>query len=301
MAACGCFITPKKSGAGIIQRHFRVQNDLAEQLFRADFRTPLIKAGLVTIDDIGQYHTADREDQNTDKNFIRLESGAGDGDHETDTGGGRIQFTNHNADQRAANGKPETGQYKRNRRGEDNRLEDLPFGSSETACRREEIRGRGFDAIAGVDQKREDGAQKNDSDFRQDSDTEPDNNQGQQGNAGRGIHRVHERVADVGEFFIPTDSDAERNGDDDREKISPDELYAANIKVIPDFARCEHLIAGFDDQRGRTHEHGVNQLEGIAAQFPNRQEYKYSDCAKNLTFLIEIELIRGRCFRDSDV
>src|SRR6185369_2202263 len=171
------FQSHKKSGAGITGATF-TQKRSDDELFRAHFRTPFIEPSFITIDEIGQCHTADREDQNTDKYFISLESGAGNRNHKTDARCSRIQFTDHNTDQGAADGKTQTGQYKWNRRGKDDRLEDLPFRSAETARRSEKVRGRGFDAIAGIDQKREDGAKKNDSDFRQDADTEPDDNQG---------------------------------------------------------------------------------------------------------------------------
>lgn len=99
-------------------RHcYLAQRTGGRELFRADPRTPLVETTLPTVDDVGQYHAANREDQYTDENFVGLERCAGDRDHKADAGCRGIQLTYHDTDERAADSQTKTSENKRHRRG----------------------------------------------------------------------------------------------------------------------------------------------------------------------------------------
>src|SRR5262249_61594549 len=70
--------------------------------FCAHLGTPLVKAMLDSVDDVGQDHTGDCKDQDADEDLIGLKSCARDGVHEADARSGRIEFAHHNADERTA-------------------------------------------------------------------------------------------------------------------------------------------------------------------------------------------------------
>ncbi len=102
----------------LVWRHlYLAKRRVDRNLFRADLGTPLIETTLPTVDDVGQYHAANREDQYTDENFVGLERCAGDRDHKADAGCGGIQLTYHDTDERAADSQAKTSENKRHRRG----------------------------------------------------------------------------------------------------------------------------------------------------------------------------------------
>src|SRR5688572_10659576 len=71
-------------------------------LFCANLWTPLVEATLIAVDDVGQNHAANREDQYTDENLVGLERRTRDRDHKADAGGRGIQLADHDTDERAA-------------------------------------------------------------------------------------------------------------------------------------------------------------------------------------------------------
>ena len=194
-----------------------------------DLRAPFVKAALEAVDDIGQRHSGDGENCNTDEDFVGLERGSRNRDHEADTGGGGIEFADHDADERATDGESKARENEGNRGGQHDRLENLPFRRAETSRRGEQVRRRSFDAVPGVDQEWKNRAQKNDPHLGKDADTQPNDDERQKGDAWRGVHRVDERVADVRKPLIPADRNAERNSENDREEITPGKLYPAYI------------------------------------------------------------------------
>ena len=133
--------------------------------------------------------------------------------------------------------KSKAGENERNGGRQNDGFENLPFRSAETSRRGEQVRRRSFDAVAGVDQERKNRAQENDADLGQNADTQPNDDQRQERDARSGVHRVDERVANVGKSLIPADGNAERYSEDDRQEITPGKLDAANIEVVIDFAR----------------------------------------------------------------
>src|SRR4030095_365143 len=104
----------KKGGAGILRNATSVMLCCVQRLcVGTDLGTPLIKSMLDAVDDVGQDHPGDREDQDTDKHFIGLKSCTCDSNHETDTRSCRIELADHDANQRAAYGSPKSRQNTR--------------------------------------------------------------------------------------------------------------------------------------------------------------------------------------------
>src|SRR6476469_9726765 len=68
-----------------------------------------------------------------------------------------------------------------------------------------------------------------------------------------------------------------------------------------DLSGAKHLVAGFEDQRWRAHEHGIDPLKDIADKLPGNQENGDGDGAENFLFIGEVDLINPRSLRDSNV
>src|ERR1044071_10013402 len=95
---------------------------------RADFRTPAVEAPLDLTQHAHGRHAGESEDQNADEDLIGLKSRAGDGDHETDARGCRIQLADHDADEGAADAKAKAGEDKREGDRKSHGSENLPLG-----------------------------------------------------------------------------------------------------------------------------------------------------------------------------
>src|SRR5581483_108015 len=243
-------------------------------------------------------HAAQRENADADENLVGLKSRAGYRDHEPDARRGGVKLAHQHADQGAAHRETQPGENKRDRRGHDDGLEDHPFRSAEAARGVEQIGGRGFDAVAGVDQDRKNRAEKNNADLGHDADAEPDDHQRQERDPRRRVHGVDERIEDIAHALVPAGQDAEGNADHGGESVAADEFNAAHVEVVVDLAAAEHLVGGLEDQRRRAHEHGVDQLKDIPDQLPGDQEGGDRDAAEDFLFLIEVDLVPARGVRD---
>ena len=77
---------------------------LLSHLFRTNLWTPLVEAAFVPVDDVRHDHSGDGKDQDADEDFIGLERGASDCDHESNARGGGVEFAYHDTDERASHG-----------------------------------------------------------------------------------------------------------------------------------------------------------------------------------------------------
>jgi hypothetical protein len=77
---------------------------LVSYLFRTDLWTPLVKAAFVAVDDIRHDHSGNGKDQDADEDFVGLERGASDCDHESNARGSGVEFAYHDTDERASHG-----------------------------------------------------------------------------------------------------------------------------------------------------------------------------------------------------
>src|SRR4029077_16400247 len=184
---------------------------------------------LIAVDNVGHDHPGDGENEDTDEYLVGLKGCSSNRNHKTNTRRCRIKLTDHDSDKRASNRQAQPGQYERYRGRQHHGFKDLPFRSSKASSRSKQVSRSCFDAITRVDEQWEDGTKEYDANFRQNADTQPDNNQWQESDAGSSVHGIYERVANIGESFVPAYGDAKRNSDDNGQDITPGELDAAHV------------------------------------------------------------------------
>ena len=135
---------------------------------------------LVAVYHCGQRHSRNRKDENSDEDLVRLEGGAGDGDHETNPRRRCIELADHDADKSATHRQSQTGQNEWYGRWKHDRPKDLPIRSAKASCRGKEIMRCRLHSVAGVDQQGEDSAKENDTDLGDNADAQPNNDEGQE-------------------------------------------------------------------------------------------------------------------------
>ena len=90
--------------------------------------------------------------------------------------------------------------------------------------------------VPGVDQHRENGAEKDNSDLGQNANAQPNDHQRQKG-PHAALHSWHyERIKNVTQPPVPACYDTEWNRDDNGEQISPKKLDAADLQVMINFS-----------------------------------------------------------------
>src|SRR5215470_18139489 len=214
----------------------------------------------------GDAQEAERHDRH--EHLVDLIGRGGPHDQIADARDGGVEVREHHADQPAADREPQAGDDERQRAWQHNVEPELAFAAAERASNLDQPRIDILHALIGIDGHGEEREQKQDDDLGGGLEAGPQHDQGDEGDARRGVKERDVDAERYVEYPEPRQQQADRDADNRRGTQAQQQHDETRPQIFPQFATPDH-VHGCDRDLGRRREQ--DRIDPGPEDLPDRQ------------------------------